>query len=731
VFRRTHAGGIGLCEPIGGRAAAAAVVSVRVSGRDHATGAHGRRPGGSGSGRSRPAAGGSGFAFRADIEGLRGLATVLVLIYHAGVPLSGGGYVGLDVFFVISGFLITGLLLKEFDGTGRIALGRFYLRRIRRLLPSVVAVLAAIVVMGWILMTPLARDRLAGDVLAANFYYSNWRFAGQEGDYLTRGLDASPVQHFWSLSVEEQFYAVWPLVVLAAGWWAVRRAAGPRAGIAVVVLLAGVILFGHSVERTAVEAGPAYFSTFARGWEFAVGAAVALIPAGRLRLTPRVASLVVWAGLATLAWCTVTYDVDTAFPGPAALVPCVAAAAIIVAGLSTTRTVPARLLATAAPRWVGRISYSWYLWHWPLLVFAAILWGDLSPLVASAVVIASVVPALVAHHLVEEPFRRSRRLSRSPRLAFGVGAACVGSIAVLTVGASFSVPSVPVASAKDAVGMSALEAGAPVQEHARAIRPVPKSAIRDRGRADADGCLVEQRDTRSGPCVYGDRSSETTAVLFGDSHAAQYFPALEIVAEERGWRVVVLTKSGCTPADVEMWNAQFRRRYRECERWRARAITRIQRERPALILVGNLNAHTVVRDGGRLDRGDSARALEAGMVRTLRRLRATGASVALITDNPRPTLDVRGCVSRSLDSLRDCAFTRGEAFAHAPVNSRAAARVRGVRRIDPTPVLCPTRLCPAVIGNVLVYRNTAHITATYMATLAPWLGERLPRPARR
>lgn len=703
-----------------------------MSAADDATTAPRRESGGAEPGQRPPPAGkGTAFAFRADIEGLRGLATVLVLLYHAGIPLAGGGYVGLDVFFVISGFLITGLLLKEFDGTGRIALGRFYVRRIRRLLPSVVVVLAAIVAMGWALMTPLARDRLAGDVLAANFYYSNWRFAGQEGDYLTRGLEASPVQHFWSLSVEEQFYVVWPLAVLVAGWWAVRRSVGPRAGIAVVVVLVGVILFAHSVDRTAVEAGPAYFSTFARGWEFAVGAAVALIPAGRLRLPRWTAALLVWAGLATLAWCTATYDVDTAFPGPAALLPCVASAVIIVAGLSTTRTVPARLLATAAPRWVGRISYSWYLWHWPLLVFAAIMWGDLSPLVASAVVVASLVPALLAHHLVEEPFRRSRRLSRSPRLALGVGAACTVAVAVFTVAATFSVPHTPVASAKEAVGMPALQSGAAVQYSARAIRPSPKSAIRDRGQADADGCLVEQRDTRSGPCVYGDRTSATTAVLFGDSHAAQYFPALETVAKSRGWRIVVLTKSGCTPADVAMWNGQFRRQYRECGRWRANALARIDRERPALILVGNLNAHAVMRDGDRLDRRESARALESGMVRTLKRLRATRASVAVITDNPRPTLDVRGCVSKSLTSLRDCAFTRKEAFAHTPVNTRAAKRVPGVRRIDPTPVLCPTRLCPAVIGNVLVYRNTAHITATYMGTLAPWLGKRLPRPAKR
>ncbi|WP_217915208.1 acyltransferase family protein [Miltoncostaea marina] len=669
-------------------------------------------------------------AFRADVEGLRGVATALVLLYHAGVPALPGGYVGLDVFFVISGFLITALVLRELRSTGTVSLRRFYARRIRRLLPSVVVVLAATAVAAAALMTPVDREATAGDVLAANLYVVNWRFAEQQLDYFAADLAASPVQHFWSLSVEEQFYVVWPVLLLGAALWRARRGRDPLPAVAALVVLVGAALLAYSIRHTAEQPSAAYFSTLARGWEFAVGALIAVIPARAARIPARAASLVVVASAAALAWAAVTYSDATRFPGAAALVPALASAAIIAAGLAHARTLPARLLAAAPNRWVGRISYSWYLWHWPLLVFASIAWGDLSVPARVAVVAASVVPAWIAHRAVEEPFRRSRRLAASPGLTLRLGVACTAVVALVGLASWTSVPSVPVATAAEAVGARALERDTGLQASARAIRPAPRSAVRDRGRADADGCLVRRSATRSPACVYGDPLSRTTVVLFGDSHAMQAFPALEPIARRRGWRLVVLTKAGCTPAAAATWHARAKRRFTECERWRDHALRRVARERPALVVAGNLDTHVVVRDGRRLEAREGAAALERGLAATLRRLRATGARVAVIGGVPHPPIDARACVSRSLRSLRDCSFPRRAAYDHPAVNLRAARRA-GARSVDLTPVLCPGSRCPAVIGNVLVYRNTTHVTATYMATVSRWLERRLPRPARR
>ena len=240
-----------------------------------------------------------------------------------------------------------------------------------------------------------------------------------------------------------------------------------------------------------------------------------------------------------------------------------------------------------------------------------------------------------------------------------------------------------------------------LQRSARSVRPDPGDADADRSRAYYDGCHLDFRATRSPACVYGRTESETTVVLFGDSHALQYFPALDAIARARGWRLVHLSKAGCSPVG-----------YRACRQWREYAFDRIARvERPALVVVGGSTHYR-------------RRHLARGYERTLRRLTRIAPHVAVIRDSPRPPFDVPDCVAHAMDDLRRCAFARP----HGPdVISRAAARVDGVTLIDPLSRLCPRRLCPPVIGNVLVYRGAAHITATYARTMAAWLSRRLPR----
>lgn len=667
--------------------------------------------------------------FRTDIEGLRGLATLVVLAYHAQVPGLPGGYVGLDVFFVMSGFLITALLINEVRDGGRIDLGRFYARRMRRLLPAALVVLVATAILGAAILSPLERGPLAGDLLAAALYVVNWRFVQQQTDYAAAGIAASPVQQFWSLSVEEQFYVLWPLLIVASTVWLLAgsgRSRGLRLRVAAAALIVGTPLFIYSLEHTREAAGAAYFSTLSRGWEFALGALLAALPLSRV-LPRALAAVLAWGGLIVLGASMVGFDEATRFPGPAALVPTLATAAIIAAGSGGASGLAQRVLSIAPLRWVGRVSYSWYLWHWPLLVYAAVLWGPLSTWGSVAVVGASMIPTVLTFHLVEQRFRRPRAGGGSTLSGLRLGLACTGAAACAAAALWVTIPTVPVASASEAIGARALAEGSTeLQRSATAVRPDPRSAVRDRGQPNADGCELPHAQERSGPCIYGDPRGTDAVVLIGDSHAMQYAPALEAITRRRGQRLIVLTKSGCTPAEVAVYNSQLRRRFDECERWRRHSLQRIVAERPRLVVVGNSAAYHVMDGDAALDDHASAPLLAAGLATTLRTLHQSADRVVVMRDNPRPRSDVRGCVSRSLTDLAGCAFSPHEGYGHFPVNTRAAEQVPGTVLIDLSPVLCPQGICPAVIGNVLVYRNTNHITATYMRTLIGWLAERLP-----
>ena len=669
-------------------------------------------------------------SFRPDVEGLRAVAVVVVLLYHAGVPFAGGGYVGVDVFFVISGFLITGLLLKELEQTGTVSLARFYARRAKRLLPMTVVVLGAVALVAWPLFDPVRMDRVSWDIVASGLYVMNWRLAFQTTDYFAAGLQASPVQHFWTLAIEEQFYLVWPALLLAVAWWCRRSGRGLRLSLAVTFTAVAVLSFAYGVHVTYQEASAAYFSTLTRGWELALGGVLALVPASRLGRLPRPASVALaWAGLGAIALATYRLGDGTLYPGTAALLPTLGTAAIITAGFAATSVAPTRLLSLRPVRHVGRISYSWYLWHWPLLVFAAALWGKLSPLEGVAVAAASYVPAVLTHRLVEQPFHHSPALTRFPRKALALGAACTASSVALGLALLAVTPTVTKPPTHQVAGAAALQDGHTLQKRAYGVRPTPREAENLRSKMYTDGCHVQPSDTEFPECVYGDPSSKTTVVLFGDSHAMHWFPALDKLAKERNWRLVGLTKSACPPAKVTRYNVSLRREYRECDEWRERALRRItEEESPDLVVTSGLTVYTVVENGKRLGRDASEEALEEGYVSTLKELRRTGAKVAVIEDVPHPDKNVPGCVSRSLDRLEECAFPRSKAFRYPPINTRAAERVKGVEVIDPTPMLCPEKTCPAVIGDALVYRNGDHLTPTYVRTLTSWLAEQLPMP---
>jgi peptidoglycan/LPS O-acetylase OafA/YrhL len=666
--------------------------------------------------------------FRPDIEGLRAVAIGAVLLCHAGLGFAAGGFVGVDVFFVISGFLITRLLLGEVSRTGGVSLSRFYARRVKRLLPLSALLLAVVAAVSLLLFSPVRAGEVAGDIVSCATYTANWHFAAQSVDYFAQGVEPSPVQHLWSLAIEEQFYLVWPALLLALTWFQRRRgrSARPVLGVALVAIL--VVSFALNLRFVESEPAAAYFSTFGRAWELALGALLAVLGDVRLRRAPALA--IGWLGFGAIAFATFAFGPETPFPGTAALLPTLGAAALILAGASAEaqgRWSSAALLSLAPFRYVGRISYSWYLWHWPALIFAVALWGALSPLAGVAVIAASWLPTALTHGLVEEPFRRSKRLVAFPRRALVLGAGCTA----IALGAALLLvdlqPTLKTAPRSEVEGALALKAGAAPQSHANAVRPNPLTAWNDRGESFADGCLVGITGTNSNRCLYGDREGARTLILFGDSHAMQYFPPLHEVAKKNHLRLIVLTKAECTPAEVEVKSMVADREYSQCDVWRDEELERIEMAgQSTVVVMSSDTAYTPYgEDGEQLTGSEAADAMEAGYLATLRRLHRFGLRTVVIGDTPRAPDEIPACVSEHLDDLTSCNFP------HAPTwekefERRAAHRAPGSRLIDLTPEICPQGICRSVIGNALVYRDDNHLTATFARTLSPWIEADLP-----
>jgi peptidoglycan/LPS O-acetylase OafA/YrhL len=661
--------------------------------------------------------------FRTDIEGLRAVAIVAVLLCHAGIPFFAGGYVGVDVFFVISGFLITRLLLGELDRHGSISLRRFYARRAKRLLPLSAILLGAVAVFSLLLLSPVRAVEVSGDIISSALYTANWHFAAQSVDYFAQDIEPSPVLHLWSLAIEEQFYVVWPTLLLAVTWFQRRRGRSLRP---VLWATLGVVFVGSlalGIQLTNEQPASAYFSTFGRGWELALGGGLALL--GAVRIPRAAAAGIGWLGLAAIVYAAIAFDATTPFPGTAALIPTLGTAALILAGSSIyaqARGAPAGPLSLRPVRYVGRISYSWYLWHWPVLVFAVVIWGPLSVAAGIAAVFVSLVPTVATHHFIEDPVRRARSLARLPNRALALGATCMA----VAVGAGLMLtdlqPSLKTAPISQVKGAAALEEQIVPQQSATAVRPNPLRASADRSRAFYDGCLVGISGTNSNRCLYGDPHGTRTLILFGDSHAMQYFSPLEKLAKDNHWRLLALTKAECTPGEVKIRSMVADREYSQCDAWREKTLERIEEGggRATVVLSGD-TAYTAYGPAGEeLSGSANADALEAGYTATLERIQAAGLQTVVIRDTPASASDVPSCVSEDLGNLEACAFERVRDW-NLEFDVRAAKATHRTHLIDLTAEICPGELCRAVIGNALVYRDKSHLTATFARTLSPWI----------
>lgn len=663
------------------------------------------------------------------VQGLRAIAVLLVVIYHFWPARLPGGYVGVDVFFVISGFLITGHLMRELDATGRVALAGFWARRARRLLPaSLLVLLFCAVVVAIPYLTPIsALQRDVSEIIASTFYVENWYLAITSADYLGLTGDPSMVQHYWSLSLEEQFYGLWPLLLLLAGLIAARWAGGRRRAVTVaVVAVVSAASLALSVYLTATDPAPAYFNTFGRMWEFGIGALIALVPRARVRQAG-VSFVLGWGGVAALAYAAFRFDGSTPFPGSAALVPVLGSAAVIAAANTERWWYPTRILAIRPARFTGDISYSLYLWHWPLIVIAPFVpfWG-LTFAHRVALLVLCFVLAWLTKRFVEDPVRRWPVLtSRRPRVTlWGSLVAMVVVAGVTLAGWAANAPAYRAGAAEIAQvrenpppcfgAASVLDPGCADQASPAGILPAPGFAGADKP-AD-ERCFVQLNQSTPAECTFGSTDPDAPVVaLIGDSHAFQLLPTAQRLAEERGWRLEVLVKGACP------WNTQpvaadaaFTA---SCTGWRDAVAARLAAEPPDAVLTAALATTPYTAQGY----ADTHEAAVAGYRAAWEPMLAAGVPIVTMVDNPVWSADPNICLRTRPAS--ECDAPRADVLVADDPLRDAAAGLPGVTLLDFTDVYCGGERCAPVVGGANVYRDQDHLTVTFADTLGPWLGQ--------
>ncbi|NNC11587.1 acyltransferase [Planctomonas sp. JC2975] len=654
--------------------------------------------------------------FRPDIQGLRAIAVGAVVANHAGLPFLPGGYVGVDVFFVISGFLITSLLLRELDEKGRIDFTGFYSRRARRILPASFAVLVLSVIGAVIWIPPLLRVQMLRDAIATALYVPNFALAIRGTDYLNASSAPSLFQHYWSLGVEEQFYVLWP-PILAAVFFA-RRFRGV-ATLTVGVLVA--VSFVVCVVETFHAQPWAFFSLWTRAWELGIGALAALVlRRWQPRQRSRSAAIASWLGLVGIVTSCVVLNEQTTFPGYLAALPVIATALAIVGGASESRWNSSFVLSRRPFQFIGAISYSLYLVHWPMLVLAQAIVGYYTPLPlwAGSLIAASAVPiAWLLYRFVEVPARHPAWLIRGrPRRSLGLAAAATATVASVAALAIVATILVPLDSGR------AIAASAPTAPPITSgfvpsnLTPSLAASSTDNPAIYAQGCEVGYTPSTPHPCSTGPEHAPRI-VLFGDSHAAAWYPALERIAADNGFQLVTETKSACPSVDVEISWASAP--YSSCDAWRASVIHQLRDDPPAMVVMSNYTNPDFQ------DKSHESTQWQRGLESSLDQLKDV-TQVAVIADTPDLRVSPTVCLSANLRSADACARPAAVAL-NTPgrVAESVAAKRAGVPLIDMTEYFCTTRQCPVISGNVLMYRDSHHITATYSARLTPALEHRL------
>ncbi|MBO3731618.1 acyltransferase family protein [Glycomyces niveus] len=689
--------------------------------------------------------------WRPDIEGLRALAVGAVIAAHIGFPYMAGGFVGVDVFFVISGFLITSLLLREIDKTGTVSIAGFYARRAVRLLPAAATVLLATLWAAWLWLPRTRLGEIAADAAAAALNIINLRLAQEGTDYLNAEVPPSPLQHFWSLAVEEQFYIVWPLVLLAIAFLGTKfgrpgkftaarhrnRGPGRTLAITAFLVIAGGVSFWMSAAWTAGDPVWSYFGIHTRAWELAVGALIAVAAGGIRAHAPKwAAALASWAGLALITASVFILDEHTVFPGTAALLPVAGCALVIAAGCAPHRFGAQSLLGIRPAQFVGKISYGLYLWHWPLIMIGPAVMGLEEVRLRHYLLLMAVafLLTIATFYLVENPIRTKRPLVQVPSRALAMGGGLITAmLAVSLLMVQQPMPAEENGEAAEITGDDStvwemIGESSDVESVPANITPSLDDAGTDEPALYADGCVSGREGTDLAEnCVFGDPEGSKTIVLFGDSHAAQWFPAFNQLAEASGWQLLPFAKANCSVSVAIEHDNQLGRRYTECEEWKEKAFAEIERIEPDVVVTSAYDNKEILAD-------DPDAAWADGWAESLDRLDDAADEVYYLADSANPPGDTPACLAEHTDNVTACvvdveqATTRPErrALAIETIEAETDATV-----VDPIPWMCDMEndTCPVVVGNLLVYRDANHLSPRFVAELTPQVAAAIPLEA--
>ncbi|MFJ6653194.1 acyltransferase family protein [Microbacterium sp. NPDC091313] len=663
--------------------------------------------------RAHPAVTGPARSYRPDIDGLRAIAILLVVTYHVWLGRVSGG---VDVFLMLSAFFLTRGFLRRAETASVEGGGRQLLRIFRRLMPGAAVTLLGVLATVWAVYPVTAWSRVWEQAWASLLYLQNWLLAADAVDYYARDVTPSPLQHFWSLSVQGQAFVLWILLFGLCAFVVRRSGVSARRVTAAVFGTIFVLSLAWSIIHTADAQRYAYFDTFARLWEFAAGSLLVIV-LPYVRVGSSVRAVIGWTGLLALFACGLVLDVQGGFPGYLALWPVLSAAAIVMSGGGAATWGPARLLASRPLIALGRDAYALYLVHWPVLITWMVVTDRNDPGVFSgtALILLSLVLARLLTAVVDAPLRRWRRASSSWSVAVAVVATCVVVVSVPLVSwqtvVAREAQQVALQDATDNPGARALLAGAAETPADAAVIPVPTHLDDDwiylgrecAGRFAIDDPLLTGSCSQSPDATRAD----TVIVVVGDSHVQQLTGAVVELAQTNGWGVVSLVRGGCGIGADEPGGDE------DCPRWRDAALAHIANISPAAVV-------TIVT---RANAGEDDEELRPGVAASVDRLTDAGIDVIAVRDNPRFTFNMFECAVEA-DDVADCAVPRSASLAED--NPAGALAGDGVHLIDLTPWICPDDVCPAVVGNVAVYRDDNHLSGAYSRTLADALAAQLP-----